>query len=359
MDSISQAVLGAAVQGALLGKVQGRRALLYGAALGTLPDLDVFVRYADPVSSMTYHRGFSHSVFVLTALAALMTWLVRRRWPDAAYGTGRFFTAVWLVLITHVLLDAFTVYGTQMFWPLAPTPESWAAIFIIDPVYTLPLLLAVLMALAIGLAGKGGGVLVGALVFSTAYLGFGLGARLLAEQRAGEALRAQGVAVERLRAVPMPLNTLVWRVIGQGPGGQQIEAVSSLFDREPPEWVRLPQQSDVGPVLKGVPLYERLRWFTGDWLRLDVVGDALVVSDLRMGIAGQYTFRFKMAQCDAATGRWQVVTPSAWPSVRPGLQELKPILARITHQQPPLPLAQWVATYLETGAGSPPASNCR
>lgn len=359
MDSISQAVLGAAVQGALLGKVQGRRALLYGAALGTLPDLDVFVRYADPVSSMTYHRGFSHSVFVLTALAALMTRLVRRRWPDAPYSTRRFFTAVWLVLITHVLLDAFTVYGTQMFWPLAPTPESWAAIFIIDPVYTVPLLLAVLSALAIGLAGKGIGVLAGALVFSTAYLGFGLSGRLLVEQRVSDALKAQGVAVERLRAVPMPLNTLVWRVIAQGPGGQQIEAVSSLFDRKAPEWVRLPPQSDVEHVLKGVPLYERLRWFTGDWLRLDVIGDALVVSDLRMGIAGQYTFRFQMAQCDASTGRWQVVTPSAWPSVRPGMEELKVILARITHQQPPLPLAQWVATYLETGAGSQPAISCR
>jgi len=359
LDSISQAVLGAAVQGALLGKVQGRRALLYGAALGTLPDLDVFVRYADPVSSMTYPPGFSHSVFVLTALAALLTWLVRWRWPDAPYSARRLFATVWLVLITHVLLDAFTVYGTQMFWPLAPTPESWAAIFIIDPVYTVPLLLAVLIALAIGLAGKAVVVLVGALAFSTAYLGFGLGGRLLAEQRVAEALRAQGVAFERLRAVPMPLNTLVWRVIAQGPGGQQIEAVSSLFDRAPPEWVRLPPQSDVGHVLQGVPLYERLRWFTGDWLRLDVIGDALVVSDLRMGIAGQYTFRFKMAQCEAASGRWQVVTPTAWPSVRPGMAELRPILARITHQQPPLPWAGWVGTFLETGAGSQAGSHCR
>lgn len=346
MDSISQAVLGAAVQGALLGKVQGRRALLYGAALGTLPDLDVFVRYADPVSSMTYHRGFSHSVFVLTALAALLTWLVRLRWPDAPYSARRFFAAVWLVLITHVLLDAFTVYGTQIFWPLAPTPESWAAIFIIDPVYTIPLLLAVLIALVIGLASKGGGLLVGALVFSTAYLGFGLGGRLFTEQRVGEALRAQGVSVERLRAVPMPLNTLVWRVIGQDSDGQQIEAVSSLFDSHPPEWVRLPPQADVGHVLQGVPLYERLRWFTGDWLRHDVIGDALVVSDLRMGMAGQYTFRFQMAHCDAASGRWQVVTPSAWPSPRPGMDELKRILARITHQQPPLPLAGWVDSFL-------------
>ena len=65
MDSVTQAVLGAGIQGALLGRVQGRRALFYGAALATVPDLDVLMRYPDPVSLMTYHRGFSHSILSL------------------------------------------------------------------------------------------------------------------------------------------------------------------------------------------------------------------------------------------------------------------------------------------------------
>ncbi len=68
MDSLTQALLGASVQGALLGRWQGRKALLYGAALGTLPDLDVLIDYGDPVAEMTYHRGFSHSLLVLGAL---------------------------------------------------------------------------------------------------------------------------------------------------------------------------------------------------------------------------------------------------------------------------------------------------
>lgn len=353
MDSVTQAVLGAAVQGALLGKAQGRRALLYGAALGTLPDLDVFVRYADPVSSMTYHRGFSHSVFVLTALAALMAWLVRWRWPNAPYSAARLFTAIWLVLITHVLLDAFTVYGTQIFWPLAPTPASWAAVFIIDPVYTLPLLGSVLFALMRGQQGGGraSGVLIGALVFTTAYLGFGLGSRVLAEQRVRQALQDQGVEITALRAVPMPLNTLVWRVVAKTPEGDYIEAVSSLFDRGPAEWMRQPLHLDAARVLSGSPLHERLRWFTGDWLRYDIIGEALVVSDLRMGIPGQYTFRFQMARCDGS-GQWRVETPSSWPGRNPGLEELKLILRRIVAQQPGLPLTAWAARYLEA-SGSP------
>ncbi|MEG0247678.1 MAG: metal-dependent hydrolase, partial [Pseudomonas sp.] len=154
MDSLTQAVLGAALQGTVLGRIQGRRSLLYGAALATLPDLDVVIRYADPVSQMTYHRGFSHSIFVLTGLALLLAWWVNRCWPGKGYTLPRLFLAFWLVLVTHPVLDAFTVYGTQLFWPLALTPQSWAAVFIIDPVYTVPLLAAVIYTLAKGVTGQ-------------------------------------------------------------------------------------------------------------------------------------------------------------------------------------------------------------
>ncbi|MDW9405802.1 metal-dependent hydrolase, partial [Pseudomonas soli] len=116
MDSITQAVLGAALQGAVLGRIQGRRSLIYGAALGTLPDLDVVIRYADPFSQMTFHRGFSHSIFVLTGLALLLAWLVTWRWPGRGYTPGRLFLAFWLALVTHPLLDAVTVYRTRLFW---------------------------------------------------------------------------------------------------------------------------------------------------------------------------------------------------------------------------------------------------
>ncbi|MFD4840636.1 metal-dependent hydrolase [Achromobacter sp. NPDC058515] len=340
MDSVTQAVLGAGIQGVMLGRVQGRRALIYGAALATVPDLDVLMSYPDPVSLMTYHRGFSHSVFVLTGLALLLAWLIRKYWPQAPYSGRRLFMTLWLVLVTHPILDAFTVYGTQLFWPLATIPESWSAIFIIDPVYTGPLLLGVLFAIAFGLTRTARRLLVAALVFSTAYLGFGLAGRMAAEHRVREAMQGQGIAVAELRAVSMPLNTLVWRVIAKTDDGHYYESVSSLFDRDPPEWLRQPLNLDVGQALAGVPLHERLRWFTDDWLRYDAIGDALVVSDLRMGMAGHYTFRFKMAE-RAADGAWKPVTPSVWPSERGGWAEMKLVLARILHAQPPLPLAQW------------------
>ena len=140
------------------------------------------------------------------------------------------------------------------------------------------------------------GLLATALAFSTVYLGFGLAGRVAAEHRVRDAMVAQGIEVTALRAVPMPFNTLVWRVLAKTPDAHYYEAVSGWFDRTSPEWLRLPLNPDAGANLTGSALHDRLRWFTGDWLRHDVIGDALVVTDLRMGVAGHYTFRFKMAE---------------------------------------------------------------
>ena len=43
MDTITQMALGAAVGEAVLGRKMGGRAMLWGAALGTLPDLDIII----------------------------------------------------------------------------------------------------------------------------------------------------------------------------------------------------------------------------------------------------------------------------------------------------------------------------
>lgn len=357
MDSITQAVLGAALQGTVLGRIQGRRSLIYGAALGTVPDLDVVIRYADPVSQMTYHRGFSHSIFVLSGLALLLAWLVnwlaRTRWPNKGYTLPRLFLAFWLVLVTHPILDAFTVYGTQLFWPLQFTPLSWAAVFIIDPVYTVPLLAAVIYGAFKGLQGRAVRLLSLALLFSTAYLGFGLAGRMAAEQRLQTALDAQGIVVSEVRAVPMAFNSLVWRVLAKTPDGYYYEGISSAFDREPPEMQRLPLNLALAKALSSSAWLQRLRWFTDDWLRYDEIGDALVVTDLRMGIPGNYTFRFNMAHRDRQ-GHWIAERPSPWQGTGAmfNRDDLALIWRRILDQQPPLPLAAWTRKYLGP-AGEP------
>src|SRR5690625_7966702 len=101
MDSITQAALGAGIAGAMLGRRHGRKAVIDGALLGTLPDLDILIDYGDPLSQMINHRGFSHSVFVLTAFSIMLTWLIWRWRPRTGDTVLRLFLTIWLVLMTH------------------------------------------------------------------------------------------------------------------------------------------------------------------------------------------------------------------------------------------------------------------
>ena len=112
MDSLTQALLGATVGAAVAGRGNARRGALYGAALGTLPDLDVVIEFDSAIDDFTRHRGFSHSWLVQTALALPAAWVLHRL--DRRLDFRRWLTMVWLVWITHSALDALTVYGTQL-----------------------------------------------------------------------------------------------------------------------------------------------------------------------------------------------------------------------------------------------------
>lgn len=339
MDSLTQAVLGAAIHGAVIGRKQGRRALIYGAILGTLPDLDVVISYPDPVSAMTYHRGFSHSLIVLTAFSFLLAWLLTKFRPSPHYSGKRLFLAIWLVLMTHPILDAFTTYGTQLLWPFMPTPTAWSTIFIVDPVYTVPLALATLSGLVFGMRPWVWRSLCGALALSTAYLAFTVGAKLTIHERAKDALRSQGVAYTSLFSGTAPLNSLLWRVMAKDDTGNYHEGFIGLLDTGTPTFTRLPLNLELADVLAGSPEHQRLRWFTGDWLRYDQIGDSLVVTDLRMGMAGHHFFRFTMAK--RSDQGWQAVVPTNWEGDRGGGRELRVLWHRVWNETPPLPLEQW------------------
>lgn len=341
MDSITQALLGASVQAAVLGRWQGRKALLYGALLGTLPDLDVVIDYGDAVANMTYHRGFSHSLFVLSLVAIGLTWLTRRIRPDPGYTPLRLFLAIWLVLVTHVLLDAFTSYGTQLFWPLTTPPVAWSSIFIIDPLYSVPLLLAVLAGALFGLQGRCRNGPLLALLLSSLYLGFTVAGKQMAERQVEAAMASNGIEDARVFSTPTPFNSFLWRVI-LVEGDVYYETLISWFDDAPAPLVRIPRSERLASHLAASPQHARLQWFTAGVLRYDEVDDQILVTDLRLGMTGFHPFRFALAERTAQG--WQLIPHvERLPAERGDMERLKQIWGRIWHQQPDLPLAEWAA----------------
>lgn len=307
MDSLTQAVLGAGIAGAVAPAGHRSKALLLGAVLGTLPDLDVVIDYGDAVSNFTKHRGFSHSLFVLPPVSVLLWLLLRRWWAPVRDAPLRWLAVVTLALVTHPLLDAHTAYGTQLFWPLTSPPISWATIFIIDPLFTLPLVVGCLYAAFAPRRKSAGTVLKTSLAICCAYLAWTWTAQGIVERDTREMLATRGLTNAPLFVTPTPFNSLLWRIVVMTDDGY-LEGFDSLLVDAAPLRLRF-YPSDVAALeaARHVPAVPRLRWFARGFIMGQVVNDQLVVSDLRMGFEPTYVFSHVVAE--RGNPHWHAVPP--------------------------------------------------
>ncbi|MEZ5057636.1 MAG: metal-dependent hydrolase [Saprospiraceae bacterium] len=212
MDSITQAVLGAAIGRACLGKVKGNKAALTGAIIATIPDLDVLLYLIySPFEMLSIHRGYSHALIVLSFLSFLVAYLLSRLriFKNESFSRLLFFS--WLTLVTHALLDAFTAYGTQLFLPFSNERFGFDSINVVDPVYTLPMLLG--LGMSIGWFGKKWKTAKWnyfGLVISTVYLLSTLGVKQHIEQRFKTYCRQEKILPKEMLTMPVGIGNLRW-----------------------------------------------------------------------------------------------------------------------------------------------------
>jgi inner membrane protein len=297
MDSVTQMVLGAAVAESALGRKIGNRAILWGAVAGTMPDLDVFVPLGDVVKDFTYHRSASHSLFILALVTPLLVWLITRIHADTRELRKRWMLTIYLVFATHVLLDSLTAYGTQIFWPFVTTPVSLSSVFIIDPSYTLPLLIGVIAALVMTRdSDRGHLVNRFGLIASTAYLGWTLVAKGIVDRNFEDALDAQGIAYQKVFSTPAPFNTLLWRAVARVENGYY-EGYYSLFDDgNDIDFSYYPSRDELLVDIADHWPVQRLQWFSRGFYSVSERQGDIVISDLRMGLEPSYVFQFKVGE---------------------------------------------------------------
>jgi inner membrane protein len=203
---------------------------------------------------------------------------------------------MWLVLVTHPLLDAMTVYGTQLALPFTDHPYGVASIFIVDPLYTLPLLAGGIWALVSRGTGRGLTANAVGLALSTAYLGWTFAAQQHVETVTRASLARQGIAAERLLVSPTAFNSLLWRVLVME-GGRYHEGFYSLLDAD--RTVRLDAFDQGVPLARELPPMDgvqRIMAFSHGFYKLHQDGSRVLITDLRMGQEPAYTFTFAVAQ---------------------------------------------------------------
>jgi len=327
MDTLTQAVLGASIGAAVAGRGERRRGAAWGAACGTLPDLDVLVPLGNPVADFTWHRGYSHSLFVLSVAAPAIWWLISRLDSRARQRPRRWLALVWLALFTHPLLDAFTVYGTQLFLPFSNHPVSGSTVFIIDPAFTVPLAVGLAIGLIVRDEHRARAAVVGGLTLAVAYLGLSVAAKLHVEEAARDALAREGISHRGVLTTPAPFNIVLWRIVAMEEAGYR-EGFYSLLD--PPGTLTFQRHESRTELLDGIRdawAVGRLAWFTHGFYRVSRQDDRIVMTDLRMGVEPVYVFSFAVGRLEAGAAR--AVEPEQLAPLRPGPGQVARLLRRV------------------------------
>ena len=209
MDLLTQGLLGGATALAVTDKKHSRLAALVGFAAALLADADILINASDdPLLNVELHRHFSHALIFIPVgalVAALILWpLLRNRLE---------FRGIYLYALagyaTAGILDACTSYGTHLLWPFTETRIAWSIVAIIDPVFSLVLLIALVAGLKYckPLYARTGLALAGA------YLLIGVWQHHNALQVAVDLAAQRDHKIERIIVKPTLANLVLWRSI--------------------------------------------------------------------------------------------------------------------------------------------------
>lgn len=288
MDSLTQIVLGAAIGEAVLGKKVGNKAILYGAIAGTIPDLDTFAGFfTDTVTAIEIHRAFTHSILFAMVFAPIFGFLVSKIERKSAATWKNWSWLFFWGLITHPILDAFTTWGTQLFWPLK-TELAFKSIFVIDPLYTLPLFICLVLAMR---QKKGNGKRIKyntlGLILSSSYLLLGLVLKGEAFTQFEKSLKQQNISYRQMETRPSPMNTVLWNANVELENAYLIGDYS-FFDKQPIHLQQHPKNHHFLGNLAKLPKVQRLIAISNGWYSISKKDDVLVFNDLRFGKLNPY-----------------------------------------------------------------------
>lgn len=284
MDLITQGLLGAALAQGAARREELKLATGIGLVAGVLADADILIRSSgDPLLNLEYHRHFTHAlVFVPVGalLAALLAWpLIRRKLRFA-----RVYLFALLGYSLSGVLDASTSYGTHLFWPFSDIRVAWSIISIVDPVFTLVLLLAVLAGLRLRAATP---AYVGLLVAGT-YMAVGWYQHDRAERATMELAQQRGHGVQRIVVKPTLGNLILWRSVYLSGGHFHVDALRLTPGEQPQIYPGGRLQRIVPEHDLGLPSSSRLY---GDVLRFEnFSGGYLVRHPRQAGVLGDIRY---------------------------------------------------------------------
>lgn len=272
MDPITQGVIGATFAQQPSKKSTVLLATLLGFLSGLAPDLDVFIRSEqDPLLALVFHRQFTHSLLFIPIggliCSTLFYYLITKQKSMTFKDTYIYAT---IGYATHGLLDSCTSYGTQLLWPFSDVRIAWNTISIIDPSFTIP----VLILLIISVTKKNKFFSRLALFWIIFYCILGVIQKERAEKIGIENAMSRGHEILNLEVKPSLGNLFLWKVIYSTKSKYYVDAVKVGFDKK----IYIGTNIDKLNIEQSYPWLdhnsqqakdiERFRWFSGGYIAL-------------------------------------------------------------------------------------------
>ena len=281
MDPVSQGAVGAAFAQSAAKKENIILIGFIGFLAGLAPDLDVLIRSEDdPILFLEYHRQFSHSLFFIP-IGSFFVALFIFPFVRSLISLRMVYIASFLGYATHGLLDACTSYGTQLFWPFSDQRVTWNNISIVDPIFTIPIV--ILLAIAITKRKRIFSFI--AIGWITFYLSLGFIQYERTLSAAMDLANSRGHNAERMTLKPSFGNLILWKSIYQHEETYYVDAIRTvhsstwclgesieMFDYQ----YHLPSLDKDSQQAKDI---ERFRWFSQDYLGYDDKNS--LVTDIR------------------------------------------------------------------------------
>ena len=329
MDSLTQIVLGIATAELVAGKKLQNKTFLYGAVLGTIPDLDIIVgKFMSDVNGVAIHRGLSHSILFFLFLSPIFGWVISKIEKNSISFKSTSLLAFWC-LVTHVLLDLFTSWGTQILWPL-DYRFALKTIFVIDPLYTIPLFISLIFVCK----NKDNIIrkkyLIRGLVISSSYLLLTCAIKLFAVHKFEKALQNQKLNYQELIVKPTAFNCILWNANIATSKGYYL-ADYSLFDSQPIQFTFYQKNLKLEEKLVNSYDFQQLKKISEGWYLVSTQNNCLFFNDLRFGLLNdnpenpQFAFSYQMIPMSDGI-YWAEEVPKA---KRDGKALLKKIFTRL------------------------------
>jgi inner membrane protein len=286
VDNLTHTLTGVALAQSGLGRTsRGATAALVLAS--NIPDVDLVFGLQGAAAYLQHHRDLSHSVLGGPLLALVLAVCLRLALRGSRF-VGLLLSCLAGVAV-HVAMDLATSYGTRVLSPFNTTFYAWDLVFIVDPIILGILVTTVILARRPQLGHRAASVGLGLIL---AYMGGRavLHARALDEATA----RVPGGHVQRVAALPHPLDLRRWRVLADtGPaywtGEVQLGGAAAPLQRrdklvENATVARVRAESEVAAIFLA---FSRFPWLE---VHETAEGTAVTWRDLRFERRGRDSF---------------------------------------------------------------------